>query len=324
MSKTDKTLKKCDELIERLQQLKKAIGDVTQAPSNRTPANALGTGWSQDPGTGTFHHSSHGVISTSKHPDGYFQINHGGRSVGRAASPAEAGTKIKNYVGSLGAGDTGMHNLDPTKLGKEDEEMDKSGYGPKRGNQYNQADNVKRKLGNVGDERVGTQSVKSYTHNKVFNNKVPKGPASPVKQYSPEQIAAINEARKLKKNADDAQAWANHANIPSAYQELAKAQLQNPVEKAEGIMANQLANMMAGRAMLGKPPAQPTDEQLFGHLVPSEEDIQKAEANWGGRMNWLEEATKPISARFASEEEELAYWRSLKTDARGTGGDHGF
>src|ERR1700677_4098763 len=98
--KTNQTLNKCDELISRLTELKKALCQ-TQAQSTRKPVNSLPTGWSQDAGTGSFHHSTHGVISTSKHPDGYYQVTHGGRSVGRAGSIGEAGAKIKQYVGSL-------------------------------------------------------------------------------------------------------------------------------------------------------------------------------------------------------------------------------
>jgi hypothetical protein len=64
--------------------------------------------------------------------------------------------------------------------------------------------------------------------------------------------------------------------------------------------------------MLGNPPKQPTDEQLFGHLVPSEEAIQKAENSWNNKMSWLEEAQRPISARFNSEQDEAAYWDSIK------------
>jgi hypothetical protein len=316
MSKTDKTLNKCEELIDKLTELKKALS-MTQTQSNRKPVHALGVGWSQDPGTGAFHHSAHGIISTTKHPAGHYQISHGGRPVGRAATPQEAGHKIKNYIGSLQPGDTGMHNLNP--MGKE-EEIDKSGYGPKGGGQYDPAANARRKTTNVGTERFGNQSVKSYTHNKAFNRKTPSGAAGPVKQYTPEQIAAINEARKLKKTVEDAP-WVQHSNVPNADEEVLKLKKNNPAEKAENLMANQLANMMQGRAMLGTPPPrQPTDEEMFGHLVPSEEMVKSAEQNWGGAINnWLVEASKPIASRFSSPEEEQAYWDSIKVADRDDG-----
>ena len=163
--KTNSTLNKCDELINRLQELKKALTtvDSKQATSNRKPVTGMGLGWSMDPGTGALHHSTQGIISTFKHPDGYYQINHGGRSVGRAMSPADAGLKIKNYVRGLRPDDTGMHNMDPMAMKSED--VEKSGYGPKGAGQYSVADNVKRKANNTGDVagEGPNSNVKAYS-----------------------------------------------------------------------------------------------------------------------------------------------------------------
>ena len=333
--KTDQTLNKCDELIEKLTELKKALG-APNVQSNRKPVNTLKVGWSQDPSTGALHHSTHGVISPGKQSDGTFKPVHGGKVLGTYSNIADAGKAMGAHARTLQGADTGMHNrASPNvpsgpKLGtgnawaaksEDDKELDKSNYGKfKGGSQYNPADNVKRKMGNTSDQ-VMNQNVKSYTH-RATERKVPSGPAGPVKQYTPEQIAAINEARKLKKNAEG-QPWANHAGVPNADQEVEKIQKTNPVDKAENLMANQLANMMAGKAMLGNPPKQPTDEEMFGHLVPSEEEIQKAESAWGNRMNWLEEAVKPIASRFDSPEEEQAYWDSIKVRDSGHG-DYGF
>ncbi len=326
--KTDQTLKKCEDLIERLQELKKALAPgVVNKPSNRTPVNALGVGWSQDPSTGAFHHSTHGIISTMKNPEGAYDIVHGGRRVGSVGDIGQAGLKIKNYVNSLTAGDTGMYNVDP--MGKDEDDVEKSGYGPKGAGQYRPADNARRKATNVGAETVGTQRVKSYTHGKVFQQKTPKGPAGPVKQYTPAQIAAINEARKLKKNAETS-AWANHNEFPNADVEVEKLGKTNPVQKSEDMMANQLANLMQGKAMLGQnmpfaatPPPQPTDEELFGHLVVTEEMEKAAEAKWKGNAfnRFLQEATKPISSRFSSPEEEEEYWKSIKVSDSGQGNE---
>ena len=350
MSKTNKTLNKCDELIARLTELKKAINTVsqTQVQSNRKPVNSLGVGWSQDSGTGAFHHSSHGVISPGKQPDGTFKPVHGGKSLGTFANIADAGKAMGEHARGLKGTDTGMHNRpspqmpNAPKLGSgnawaakgekkeedEDEELGKSNYGPKGSKLYSPADNAKRKVNNTGDQTgIGPNvNTKSYSTKpgqmsaKQQAAKTPyKGAAGPVKQYTPEQIAAINEARKLKKNSEELP-WDRHAGVPNADAELAKVQATNPVNKAEDLMANQLANVMAGRSMLGiKPPPQPTNEQMFGHLVPSEDEIQKAESAWGNRMNWLEEAVKPISARFNSPEEEQAYWDSIRVTDRDDG-----
>jgi hypothetical protein len=282
--KTDQTLNKCDELIERLQQLKKAITTVgsTMAPSNRKPVNGLGAGWSMDPSTGSLHHSTQGIISTFKHPEGYFQIKHGGRSVGRAASPAEAGAKIKSYVQALRPDDTGMHNMDPMAMKNEDAQPMSPLEARKKA--------VKDRMKKAESER------------------------------DPAKRAAAEEAERLKKNFSSRPTWANHSGVPNGDAEVLKAQAANPAIQGEDALANQLANMMAGKAMLGNPPKQPTDQEMFGHLVPSEEQIQKAEKSWGGAINnWLEEASKPISSRFASQEEEEAYWASIRVSDRDDG-----
>jgi hypothetical protein len=319
---TDSTLKKCDDLIERLGQLKKALGGITTQASPRKPVNALGIGWSQDPSTGAFHHSTHGIISTMKNPEGGFDIKHGGRAVGSVGDMSQAGLKIKNYVNSLQTGDTGSHNLDPMAVGKAD--VEKSGYGPKGGGQYTPADNVRRKANNTGD-KFGSQNSKSYTHRATATPKPPSGPAGPVKQYTPAQIAAINEARKLKKNAET-NSWVQHASVPNADQEVAKIQAANPAVPAEDLMANQLANLMQGRSMLGQEHRQPSSEDMImaGErmgLGTSPELIKSQDKQWNGAINnWLAEASKPISARFESQEQEEAYWASIKVSDRDDSG----
>ena len=282
--KTNQTLNKCDELINRLNQLKKALNTVetvssTQMQSNRRPVNSLSAGWSQDPSTGALHHSMHGVISPGKQPDGTFRPVHGGKPLGTFANIADAGKAMGMHARGLQGTDTGMFNRQSPSVPA----------GPKLGTGNAWAVGKK-------DEELGKS-----------------------KRYTPEQQAAVNEARKLKKNAEG-QPWTSHAGVPNADKELAKIQATNPVNKTEDLMANQLANVMAGRAMLGiKPPPQPTDEQMFGRLVPSEEEVQKAENTWNNRMNWLEEAVKPIAARFSSEQEELDYWNSIKVADRDDG-----
>jgi hypothetical protein len=339
MSKKNNTLEKCDALIKKLEGLKKALGDVNVQPK-RNPVNALGVGWSQDPSTGSFHHSTHGIITTTPHPEGGFQIMHGGGMVGRVNSLADAGARIKQHVGSLGPLETNNYNRSspnlPTtpKMAKpayksedEEEDVEKSGYGPKGGSQYTIADNAKRKANNM-DEISGigpNKNAKSYSSKpgqlsaKQQAAKAPSGAAGPVKQYTPAQIAAINEARKLKKNAEE-NAWVQHAPVPNGDEEVQRLRKTNPVEVSENLMANQLANLMQGRAMLGTPPPrQPTDQEMFGHLVTSEEQIAKAEHEWNNKLNWLEEATKPISSRFDSPEAEEAYWAGIKVADRDDG-----
>ena len=50
------------------------------------------------------------------------------------------------------------------------------------------------------------------------------------------------------------------------------------------------------RAILGNNPLrQPTDQELFGSMVVTQEQIEKAEKEWDNSLNkWFEDAKKPI------------------------------
>jgi hypothetical protein len=394
--KTDPTLQKCNELIDRLNELKKAIGQMNVA-SNRKPANALGTGWSQDGGTGAFHHSTHGVISTFKNPKGGFDVRHNGEQVGSAKNIGEAGSMIRNHVGNLGAPRVAMkaddepywsdaskrkqqkinremdfkartpgattpttndpksiNPIKPTtvfkpgvsgKISKEEDEMDKSGYGPKlkEGSLYDPKVNDSRKRNNI--ESAGrvpgaggpNASIKAYSttgrgsakEQAAAEQKKVKKLSGPVRQYSPAEIAALEEARKLKKNTENAP-WDQHNAIPNADQQVELYKRVNPAIPGEDAMAMQLAGMMNSKAMMRPDHRQPSSEEMImaGQamgLVPTEEMQKAQEQQWGGAINnWLVEASKPISSRFQSEEEELAYWSSIKVNGGKTGGDFGF
>jgi len=152
--------------------------------------------------------------------------------------------------------------------------------------------------------------------------------SEPISRYTPAQLAAIEEANRLKKNAENAP-WITHSGVPNADAAVKHVQRTNPVNKAEDVMATQLANMMAGKAMLGIKPPVPLSGDAFIRageqmgLAPSEAQLQKAESDWNNRFNWLAEAQKPISARFKSAEEEEKYWASIKVNDSGKG-DYGF
>jgi len=219
---------------------------------------------------------------------------------------------------------------------------EKSDYGPKGAGLYDPKVNDSRKRRNLTEERVPgaggpSASVKAYSsrpgqlsakQQAAADAKKAKKLSGPVKQYTPAQIAALNEARKLKKNYEDAP-WVQHGSVPNADEQVQLIQKTNPAIPGEDAMSAQLANMMRSRAMMRPDHRQPTSEdmimagQIMG-LVPTEEMVKAQEQKWGNTMNWLQEAVKPISARFASEEEELAYWDSIKVNPSGGGGDYGF
>jgi hypothetical protein len=60
---------------------------------------------------------------------------------------------------------------------------------------------------------------------------------------------------------------------------------------------------------------QPTDQELFGHLVPTEDMLKGTQESHANKINdFFAEASKPIGNRFKSAEEEARYWDSIKVD----------
>ena len=224
------------------------------------------------------------------------------------AGPVTTAGVPNKLVGEVGSGYSNSAKQYGTNTAKSD-------YGPQGAGQYNVNDNIRRKLNNVSDQRVPgvggpSAAVKQYAA------KLPAGQQTdpklkrkqPVKKWTPEQIAEENAKRGLKKNA-----WGQHLEFPNG-DEMVERYQPGKYETNEDRYANDLANLMNNRSLLGtQPPPQPTDQQMFGHLAVTEEQVKKSEQEWGGAINnWLAEATKPISSRFASEEEEVAYWNSIK------------
>src|ERR1019366_3437280 len=109
-----------------------------------------------------------------------------------------------------------------------------------------------------------------------------------------------------------------------------RVQRTNPAIPGEDSLATQLAAMMQSRAMMRPDHRQPSSEDMVAAgqamgLAPTEEMVKAGEQQWGGAItNWLQEATKPISSRFASEEEEMAYWSSIKVNGGSSNGDYAF
>lgn len=123
-----------------------------------------------------------------------------------------------------------------------------------------------------------------------------------------DKLTALNKSSKTTRSANN-----NKANNTKDFNK----NNENAQDKA---LANRLASILSQRNMLGTVPKQPTNKELFGHLVPNEQMIKTAEDKWNNvHTDWLKEAVKPISSRFSSEEEEEAYWASIKVSDRDDG-----
>jgi hypothetical protein len=62
--------------------------------------------------------------------------------------------------------------------------------------------------------------------------------------------------------------------------------------------------------ILHNAPSQPTDEQMFGHLVVTEEQVQKAEKEWANSMN---KAFDDMKAPITPTEEQEHEWADGKS-----------
>lgn len=220
-------------------------------------------------------------------------------------------------------------NLLPKKAASD---ITKSDYGPKKAKLYNQADNERRKANNVGDVagEGPNKNVKAYSTKpgqlsakaqagELARKQAKMNKDQPVKVFSQEEKDALARRMGLKKG------WTQHAPIPNADEEVINTIAADKKTASEGALANQLANLMSGRSMLGQSHIQPTSEQMIAAgqsmgLVPSNEIVEKTEAKWNNSFNnWLIEASKPISQHFSSEQDEKDYWASIKVEDRDDG-----
>lgn len=126
--------------------------------------------------------------------------------------------------------------------------------------------------------------------------------------------------------AETAKAFRNRNAAPKLTREQVLIKAKEMLEQQH---AQRLANQLQKSGILtGKlPPRQPTSEEQEMWLVnqgfDTEESLAKKEESWSKNPinNWLVEATKPLNQRFKSEEEELAYWNSLKVNDSNRGNE---
>lgn len=303
VKKNSKALDLADKLIKSLEGFSKA------GEPNRATVHG---GWVQDKSTGQMSHKIHGTIKVNKTPEGAFNVRHHGNGMapdlGTFATPQEAGAKIKDHMNTL----NGMKpaKMAPTvKSEEDDKELDKSNYGPKGMDQYNTVDNINRKANNVGDvagegpntnvkaysSKPGQLSAKAQAALEAARMK-DKNKQQPVKVYSKEEIEDMNQQRALKKNAPE---WSD----------------------------DELANKLSSIIPFGqKANLQPTNDEfaqgmLNSGIAVTPSQVEQMNKGWGdGISDFFTEASKPISSRFASEEEELAFWDSIKIAVRDNSG----
>ncbi len=244
------------------------------------------------------------------------------RTQERAARSAAAAPKPAKPIDPFTLGDgTGRKYVNipdlpktpgvPNKLKKEEDEqevtkfesngqwhIEKSGYGPKKSGQYSDADNARRKANNTDQiDSLGNMGrVKNYgpSNPKVIDiqdRRVRRmNRKQPVKTFSQEEIAAMNAEGKYGAGKKVAKSWVEHNPIPSA------TEVKKPVLKtAEELMPNQLANLLLNKSVIGATQKQPTDQEMFGHLVVTDEQAKAAQEAWETTLSsWHANVSKPV------------------------------
>lgn len=248
-----------------------------------------------------------------------------------STGPVTTSGKPNTLVGEIGektysnVAQNYAKKLKQSEHDEDEDDVEKSGYGPKGGGQYSVVDNIRRKARNLSEQagQGPNVNVKAYSSkpgqlsgkqsaSDLSRKQAAMSRKQPVKIYSEEEKEALARQMGLKKG------WANHNSIPSAEEEIMKFAKETAANNQEYEVANQLAKMMNSKAMLNPNHRQPSSEDMLmaGEamgLGASEKMIKQEEQQWNnGINNWLAEASKPISQRFASEEEEMAYWSSIK------------
>jgi hypothetical protein len=166
----------------------------------------------------------------------------------------------------------------------------KSDYGKfKGGSAYSAADNARRKAANTGEVAEGSGknvNVKAYS--------------SKTGQLSAKQSAAVESQKYKQMNRKQPVKTFSPEEIEAVNQQRKKlaasididAEYSEKIVKKETEMANNLAHLLKLNSSVSSQPV----------------------------GNWIQEASKPISNKFSSEEEEMAYWRSIKVSDKDDGG----
>lgn len=143
---------------------------------------------------------------------------------------------------------------------------------------YNSTANIGRKSTRTGEERPemgGNQGVRQYT-------------TSGSSMSQAHEIAAAKE-QKAKSKAS----VRTFADMSEEEKAEMKAKYEKPLAKGADVAKEALATGVL--PVLQDAGKQPTDEQMFGHLVKTEEQVKAENAHWeNGAKRSMVEASKPI------------------------------
>lgn len=156
--------------------------------------------------------------------------------------------------------------------------IEKSNYGPKGAGLYNPLHNQERKAKNTGDvvaDAGRNVNVKRYT-------------------TSGSSVQAAHEAAAAKEQKIKTKASTRtFANMSEEEKAEMKAKYEKPLAKGADVVQEVLLTGNLPIMVQAKP--QPTNEEMFGHLVKTQKEIDAAEARYqSGNKSVVEELSKPV------------------------------
>jgi hypothetical protein len=159
--------------------------------------------------------------------------------------------------------------------------------------------------------------VPNKLHNKDLSGKV-----NYTKKSEHPDNCSCRECKESRKNdvmkkAERKLNW-NQGDLDRVATNFARAMSDKLVKGTE--VAGKINEMYNSKIQL-----QPTDQELFGRFEVTEEMAKQAQSGFNNKLNdFFAEASKPLSSRFASAEEEAAYWDSIPTSGNRDDGKPGF
>jgi hypothetical protein len=124
-------------------------------------------------------------------------------------------------------------------------------------------------------------------------------------------MTGFSKEESKKKRDRVEKSWAQHPPFPSAHQSS-----EPTFESGEEAAANQLAKLMNNRNMFNFKQPSNNDFIAAGERMgigANENMIKSEDEKWNNTMaDFFREASKPISSRFSSPEEEAKYWDAIK------------
>jgi hypothetical protein len=229
--------------------------------------------------------------------------------------------------------------------------IEKSNYGPKGMGQYSAVDNIKRKASRTGEEleHVGqNKGVRQYTTSgssvqaaheakETKSRKANPAPVKTMKDFSDDELTEITNAGNKVNKAEEGTPikpctncgkklttsnakFVGEQPLPEGMHPGKKMNLYNCPD-CDSTVAHLIKKSIQdtldinslAKSIIEGVPRQPSNEELFGNLVVSKEELAAKEAKWKNGFHNANELYKPIDHLNKSKKDIDASWGSGKS-----------